>query len=182
VVRVDDTRGDHLRVVREVLAPVAVPIDVALPRSPSAAPPSGSLVAVANLETEAGDPAAWAVVELAVDGFVTGGVADHRGVVLVPVPRAAPPTDPGTPAGGPIWEATVTVRYRPADHAAAPGARPDDPPTLPSLLTQQPALVFDAGSPVGSLTRNLTSGGPLVVASQPGPAPESSVLVVRPTP
>lgn len=182
VVRVDDTRGDHLRVVRQVLAPVAVPVAVALPRSPSAPIPSGSLAVTASLESETGDPAAWAVVELAIDGFVTGGVADSRGVVVVPVPRAAPPSDPGTPDGGPVWEVTVTVRYRPADQEAAPGARPDDPPTMPSLLTQQPALVFDDGSPVGSLTRDLTSGGPLVVASQPGPAPESSSLVVRPTP
>jgi hypothetical protein len=65
---------------------------------------------------------------------------------------------------------------------AASGARPDDPPTLPSLLTQPPALVDDDGSLVASLTRDLISGGPLVVASQTGPAPESSALVVRPAP
>jgi hypothetical protein len=183
VVRVDDGRGDHLRVVREVLVPVAAPVDVALPRSAGAPVPSGSLAVVASLETEAGDPAAWAVVELAVDGFVTGGVADARGVVVVPVPRAAPPSDPGTPTGGPVWAVTVTVRYRPADQVAAPGADPaTDPPTLPSLLSQQPALVVDDGQLVGSLSRDLTSGGPLVVASEPGPAPSSSALVVRPTP
>src|SRR5262245_12954088 len=120
VVRVADTRGEHLRVVREVLAPVAAPVAVALPRSPGAASPSGSLAVIAGLETETGDPAAWAVVELAIDGFVTGGVADARGVVLVPVPRAAPPSDPGTPEGGPVWQVSVTVRYRPADQLAAP--------------------------------------------------------------
>jgi hypothetical protein len=81
-----------------------------------------------------------------------------------------------------VWSLAVTVRYRPADHTAAPGSRPDDPPTLPSLLSQQAAQVDDDGSFVASLTRDLTSGGPLVVTSQPGPTPESSVLVVRPTP
>jgi hypothetical protein len=182
VVRVDDTRGDHLRVVREVVVPVAAPVGVALPRSPAASVPSGSLAVAATVETEAGGPAAWAVVELAVDGFLTGGVADARGVVVVPVPRAAAPSGPGTPQGGPVWEGTVTVRYRPADHTAAPGARPDDPPTLPSLLGQQPALVVDDGQLVSSLTRDLTGGGPVVVASRPGPAPDSSALVVRPAP
>ena len=182
VVRVDDTSSAHLRVLREVAAPTAVPLDVALPRSPAAPTPSGFLTVVANLVNEADEPASWAVIELALDGFVTGGVADARGVVVVPVPRATPPTNPGSAAGGPVWQLTVGVRYRPADQAAAPGSRPGDPPTITSLLAQQPALIVDDGQLVGSLTRHLTSGGSLIVASESGPAPARSVLVVRPIP
>lgn len=182
VVRVDDTSSTHLPVVREVAAPTAVPLDVALPRSPAAPTPSGFLTVVANLVNEADEPASWAVIELALDSFVTGGVADARGMVVVPVPRAAPPANPGSAAVGPMWQLTVGVRYRPADQVAAPGTRPGDPPTITSLLSQQPALIVDDGQLIGSLTRYLTSGGPVVVASEPGPAAARSVLVVRPTP
>jgi hypothetical protein len=182
VVRVVDGRGEHLPVLRQVAVPAEAPVEVALPRSPAAAVPSGFLSVAAGVVTEAGDPAAWAVVELDIAGFRTGGVADARGIVVVPVPRAVPPSDPGTPAGGPSWEVTGSVRYRPADHEVAPGAAADDPPTLTSLLSQLPALVVDDGQLVGTLRRDLTAAGPLVLASEPGPTPTSTVLVIRPTP
>lgn len=180
VVRVEDTTGDHLPVVRDVLVPSAQPVRVALPRSPAAPPPSGSLVAVATVVTQAGDPAPWAVVELAIGSMVTGGVADRRGVVVIPVPRAVPATDPGSASTGPSWSAHLRVRYRPADQVPVAGARPDDPPALPALLGQAYALLVDSGVLVGSLTRALTTAGPLVLASNPSPAP--SVVVVRPAP
>jgi hypothetical protein len=103
-------------------------------------------------------------------------------VVVVPVPRAVPPTDAGTPASGPTWHLTIGVRYRPDDQHIAPGSVPGDPPTLQSLLSQQPALLLDDGQLVGSIGRDLTGGGPLVVASEPGPTPTRTVLVIRPTP
>lgn len=181
VVRVEDVTGAHLRVVREVVAPVAGPIGVALPRSPSAGAPSGSLAVVAQLVDRAGDPAAWALVELRIGATVTGGVADARGAVVIPVPRAVPPTAPGTPAQGPVWQVRVRARYRPADQVLAPGTRrPEDPPTSTSVLTQAPCLLDDAGSLVGELVRDLTAAEPLVLVSSPPPA--TSVLVVRPTP
>ena len=180
VLRVEDATGDHLTVVREVLAPSPNPVDLALPRRPSASTPSGSLTVVANVVDQTGEPAAWALVELALGSFVTGGLADDRGAVVVPVPRVVPPTSTGSPSGGPVWRVTVRVRYRPADQAAAAGGATDDPPTITSLLTQAPALVDDGGVLAGSLGRDLTTGGPLVLSSRPSPAP--SVLVVRPTP
>ena len=180
VVRVEDATGDHLTVIREVLAPTPKPFNLVLPRSPSAMTPSGSMTVVANLVTEAGDRASWAVVELSVGPFVTGGVADARGAVVIPVPRAVAPTSTGTPAGGPVWRLTVRVRYRPADQVMAPGGLPDDPPTITSVLTQQGALINDRGSLAASLQRDLTTGGALVLTSHPAPAP--SVLVVRPAP
>lgn len=180
VVRIVDATDDHLRVLRSVLVPSAVPIDFALPRSPSAPVPAGNLTVVVGIVDEATRPAAWAVVELSVGGFSTGGVADARGIVVVPLPRAVPPTQLGTAATGPVWRITLTVRYRPADQVAALGAAVDDPPTLGSLLSQSPALVHDGGALTGSLQRDLTTGGPLVVASLAPPSP--SVLIVRPAP
>jgi hypothetical protein len=188
-VRVDDTTGTHLRVVREVLAPSATPIDIALPRSPAALAPSGWLTATATVVTESADPAAWAVVELTVNGgggstYVTGGVADERGVVSIPVPRSLPPVDPGTPTTEPSWLVAVGVRYRPADQHQAPGATIHDPPTMTSLLTQQLALVSDGGVFGAGLARTVTTGGPLVITSSTLPASPANpwVLVVRPTP
>jgi hypothetical protein len=180
IVRVDDTTGDHLRVVRPVLVPVAAPVDVVLPRSPAAPVPAANLTVVASVATEAALPAPWAVVELSVGGFTTGGIADARGTVVVPLPRAVPPTMPGSAASGPVWRVTVRVRWRLADQLTMPGAAADDPPTFPSLLSQQPALVVDGGALAGSLDRDLTTGGPLVVASLAPPSP--SVLVIRPAP
>lgn len=180
VLRVEDTTGDHLPVVREVLVPSAQPVAVALPRSPSAPVPSGSLAAVATVVTQSGDPASWAVVEVRVGTLVTGSVADERGVVVIPIPRAVAPTGTGSPATGPTWSAVVRVRLRPADQVPAPGARPTDPPPLPALLTQPFALVVDGAGLVGSITRTLTTAGPVVLASNPPPAP--SVVVVRPAP
>jgi hypothetical protein len=180
VVRVHDTSGTYLRVVRELMVPSAVPIAIALPRSPSSPVPSGSLSVVATIVTQTGEAASWAVVELTVGSFVTGGVADARGVVVVPVPRAVSPTATGSASGGPTWRLTARVRFRPADHRTAPGAATDDPPTISSLLAQQHALVNDGGALAGSLERDLTTGGPLVLASRPSPDP--SVLVVRPSP
>lgn len=181
VVRVDDSTRDHLRVVREVLVPSPAPVDFALPRTPSAPVPSGSLTVVANVVSDAGGPAPYAVVDLSVGGFVTGGVADRRGGVVVPVPQAVPPTSAGTASGGPVWGLTVRVRYRAASQLAAPGAQADDPPTITSLLTQPFALIVDGGGPlVGDIARDLTTGGPLVLSSFLPSA--SSVLVVRPTP
>lgn len=183
VVRIDDATGAHLPVVREVLVPTAAPVDVALPRSPTAAVPSGHLAVVATVVTDIADPAStapWSVVSVRIGTHVTGGVADDRGVVVVPVPRTVAPTAAGTAGSGPVWRVEVSVRHRPADHARAPDAAPTDPPTLPSLLTQQAALVDDDGALVGSIQRDLTASGPLVVVSRPAPAP--SLLVVRPAP
>jgi len=180
VVRVEDATRDHLAVVRQVPVPAAAPVEVALPRSVRAPIPAGTLTVVASIVTEAGQPAAWAVLGLSAGGYTTGGVADDRGAVLVPYPRAVPPTALGTPGSGPLWRVTVRVRYRPADQFGAPGADAGDPPVLTSVLTQQPALVDDAGVFAGSLQRDLTTGGPLVVSSRAAPAP--AVLVVRTAP
>lgn len=180
VVRIEDATGDHLTVVRTIDAPVATPVDIALPRSPAALTPSGWATVVGTLVTQAGGPASWAVVELTLGTFTTGGVADERGVVVVPVPRAIAPTSTGSPAGGPTWRVAAAVRCRPASLLTAPGARPDDPPTVESILAQPGALVVDGGVLVGGFERDLHTGGPLILISDPSPAPP--VLVVRPAP
>jgi hypothetical protein len=180
-VRVVDSTRRYLRVVQEVLVPSQRPVAIALPRSPAAAPPSGSLVATATVVTEAGAPASWAVVDVTVGGVVSGGICDERGLVVIPIPRSVPASGAGTPSLGPVWHATTRVRYRPAGHVTVPGSHPDDPPSLASLLVQAPALVQDAdGALHADVQRDLTSAGPLVVSSRPLPAP--SVLVVRPAP
>ncbi|MCU1501009.1 MAG: hypothetical protein JWM12_363 [Ilumatobacteraceae bacterium] len=180
VVRVDDATGDHLPVLETVSVPVASPVELGLPRRPTAALPAGSLAVIATVVTEDHRPAAWAVVEVSVGGYSTGGVADARGVVVVPLARAVAATSVGTDASGPIWQVTVRARFRAADQVVVPGAAPEDPPSLRSLFDQRAALVDDGGNFVASLQRDLTTGGPLVVASLAAPSP--SVLVVRPAP
>jgi hypothetical protein len=180
VVRVIDRRGTHLPIVRRVLAPAALPIEVALPRSVTSPALPGHLSVTVQVVTEAGGPAAWALVELSVGGLTTGGFTDTRGMVAVPVPIASPPTQLGTAVSGPSWRIAVRARYRPADQIAAAGADADDPPTFSSIATQQYALIRDGGAFVPGLDRDATTDGPLVVASDPLPAPQ--ILVIRPAP
>jgi hypothetical protein len=185
VVRITDRSRTHLPVVRPVLVPAAAAVDVVLPPSPIAALPPGHIPVNVQLVTEAGVPAAWALVEVRTGPLTTGGVTDDRGVVVVPLPLAAPPTAVGAPATGATWNVTIGVRYRPADQVAAPGARVDDPPTLGSITTQAAALLSDGGAFAPTVVRLATGGTPLVVASYPPLAAPPAIgqqLVVRPVP
>ncbi len=130
VVRVDDTTGHHLPLVREVLVPVPAPVRLALPPSPSAQPPAGSLRVEATVVTEAGTPRPAAVkMQLSLSGFVTGGVTDAHGVAVVPFPRAVSATSTGTPTGGaglgahrrePATDPRATARHQGLDRATRP--------------------------------------------------------------
>jgi hypothetical protein len=137
---------------------------------------------VATLEDPAGGPAAWAVVELDVAGYATGGVTNADGLVVVGVPRATAPSSTGTPASGPQWTVGVTVRFRPADHVTLPGALPGDPPSLDSIHGQQAAAVQDNGAFVASLVRTVGSAGAVLASTDPPQPPAAAVLIVRPNP
>lgn len=161
VVRVVDRTGTHLPVLREVDLPRPMPLDLALPRRASAATPSGWLAVNADVLTLDGRPAAWAVVEIDLEGYLGAGVADERGAVKVPLPRAARPTITGTRASGPAWRATITVRYRPADQRMPPDADTDsgDPPTIDSILAQRTAVPLGASPLSDKLHGQIAASG-----------------------
>ena len=182
VVRVEDIVSGHLPALLEVPVPQAMPVPVALPPSPQRPVPGGWLGVVATVVDTAGGPASWAVVQLDVGGFATGGVCAADGLVVVAVPRAAQPSAVGTPNGGPVWTATVTVRFRPGDQLPVAGAAAADPPSLASILGQRSAAVRDGAAFGPALQRDLL-GATTVIASVAPPQPEvPSVLVVRPVP
>lgn len=183
VVRVDDISGTYLPAMVTVGAPQAAPVPVTLPPSPGKPVRGGWLGIVATVVDETGLPASWAVLQLDVGGYATGGVCDADGLVVVAAPRAAAPSGLGTPATGPVWTATVTVRFRPADQVTVAGSVAGDPPSLTSILGQRSASVRDGTVAFATSLQRDLSGPAAVVASVDPPHPGiPSVLVVRPVP
>jgi hypothetical protein len=123
---------------------------------PSRPVPAGTAAVRAELtDSETGQPAAWAVLEVtAQDVGTVRGVADREGRALVLLPYPEPPWHgPSPPAGSrPLsaqsWPIELAVRYSP--HAASPPLPgPDDPepPDLCSVLTQELATLATGESP-----------------------------------
>lgn len=181
VARVTDSLGRYLPVIRQLTAPAAHAAPVGLSRTSNAGVPAGHLSLVATVVDEVGAVALGAVVEVEVGSFRTGAVTDARGVALLAIPRAVPPSSPGTATDGPTWNAVVRVRWRPAGQVRAAGTTADDPAELGSLLAQPLAAIVRADSTTAaSAAVSLAAARTAVARSDPSPHPPA--LVVRPTP
>jgi hypothetical protein len=142
---------------------------------------AGSSTAVVRaqlLDIDTGQPAAYAVLELAVPGpRAWYGVADERGAVAVHFPYptfrgpvgGSPMSFPVDP-GGQRWAVTVRVRYAPALRVVPAGA---DVPELRSIFGQTagvlwPTLQFGPSGPAGQLVSELVVGEELVLRTDDG--------------
>jgi hypothetical protein len=177
---VADSSGRYLTTVRTIAVPQPGPVEVGLVPAPSTTAAAGFALVVGQLIREVdGRPATWAVVRVAVGSVIAGGVSDARGAFAVHVPLSVAP-DTATPGTvGPVWTITITVLYGPDAQLRALGTGTDDPPTVESMLSQPAAEILVAGVSAPSLTRIITRGGPVVVASATNPPP--STLLVRPS-
>ena len=143
-----------------------------------------ALVRATLRDADSGAPAAWAVLEVALDGRLLGrGVADARGEVAAsfPWPEPADPLpvfSPGSPPGPPApahpldqarWPVQIAVRWQrglPLHHTDP--AQPDLP-ELCALLTQPLAALSVATSPPEPLHEALLRyGQTLVLAADAG--------------
>lgn len=161
--------------------------------APSRPVPPGCAVIRADLvDVDSGEPAAWAVLRVTLDGLESVGMADERGRVLIlaalPAPDAlaagSPPGAGEGPLGSVAWPVTLTVQYQPtalrypfegASHLpAAWQARP----SLKSILDEQGAALFvnAEGDAVGDWTAELQYGVELVLRSGDAADPESSSI------
>jgi hypothetical protein len=123
---------------------------------PSRPVPAATAAVRAELtDSETGEPASWAVLEVtAQDVGTLRGIADRQGRVLVLLPYPEPPWHgPSPPAGSrPLsaqsWPVGLSVRYSPGE-ASPPLPGPDDrePPDLCSVLLQEPATLASDESP-----------------------------------
>lgn len=163
------------------LLPLGVPL-LGTPTRP--VPASQAVVRATLVDADNGAPAAWAVLEVALDGRLLGrGVADARGEVAAsfPWPEPADPLpvfSPGSPPGPPApahpldqaaWPLQIAVRWQrglPLHHTDP--AQPDLP-ELCALLTQPLAALSAATSPPEPLHEALLRyGQTLVLAADAG--------------
>ena len=172
--------------LRPVTSPaMPLPQGVPLLGTPARPVPASQAVVRATLvDADNGAPAAWAVLELALDGRLLGcGVADARGEVAAsfPWPEPADPLpvfSPGSPPGPPepahpldqaAWTLQIAVRWQrglPLHHTDP--AQPDLP-ELCALLTQPLAALSVATSPPEPLHEALLRyGQTLVLAADAG--------------
>jgi hypothetical protein len=123
---------------------------------PSRPVPAGTAAVRAELtDSETGQPAAWAVLEVtAQDVGTVRGVADREGRVLVLLPYPEPPWHGHSPPAGsrPLsaqsWPVELAVRYSPgAASPPLPGPEDLEPPELCSALTQETATLATGESP-----------------------------------
>jgi hypothetical protein len=129
--------------------------------APTRVAPGGTARVSADLwDVGADAPASWAVLEVSAGGALVRGVADERGRVIVlfaypepPLQPASPPPPPGSRAlSKQEWPLTLAVRYAPASMSPpSPDPASGDPPDLCAVLTQTPATLLAADSPVTPL-------------------------------
>jgi hypothetical protein len=119
-------------------------------------------------DSDAGRPAAWAVLEItAAPGVTVRGVADDRGRVLVLLPYPEPPWQTGSPPPTAValseqtWTLGLAARY-------APAPDPVLPPDLCAVLSQPPATLLAALSPAVALTTATLNFGQVLTLRTPG--------------
>lgn len=145
---------------------------------------------------EAGRPAAYAALEISINGELWRGIADDQGRAMVQFPSplvtrlslGSPPGSGQGPAAGMSWPIQAAVRYQPAKLrfplAASRGVVWPwaTTPSLKSILDeQQYGLIWqhEAGPPVAEWTGELTYGGELILRTLTGsPSTVSSVLTI----
>lgn len=141
-------------------------------------------------------PAAYAALQLSIDGQSWTGIADDQGRVQLQFPSPLLRSlnlgsPPGRGQGAPssvTWPISVEVLYEPSQLRFPLAGLPDVPspwgttPSLKSILdAQQPALVWrdEAGPPVSEWTGEISYGSPLVLRTNTSdPATLSWVLLV----
>jgi len=180
----------HRRLFAWLCGPAGPPLEpgraVPLYSRPSRALPGDLAIVRAELfDPQAGAPAAWAVLEVSLDGGLLGrGIADANGRVALAfdypdlidfVPDS--PLDSGIPLSRQQWTVQLTVRYAPA--AAAPAI-----PDLCATLEQAPARLWQrwnppaGNSPLAAVA--LKFGQPLILRSQDAGGAPLSVLFITP--
>ncbi|MCB0001416.1 MAG: hypothetical protein KDI07_13060 [Anaerolineae bacterium] len=184
VVSVEDRQRRFLPVVMRIDAPfrgiyptagAASPPDDSLPgfylfSAPSRPATALSAVRADLVRQSTGQPAAYAVLELDVEGSGTWhGIADERGcvVVMFPVPPfqatlGSSPPGPQAPPQEQQWQVTARVLYDPANLETPAGAALPD---LRSILTQAAGAVWPAaaGLPAADLSATLNFGQDLIL-------------------
>lgn len=155
-----------------VTSPLESPLGVPLFSAPSRpAPPSMAVLRASlkdpSLNEGEGGPAAWAIVEAAVNGQVSArGIADASGQLLMIFPYPAPPIDvsDSPPSGSAsirdqVWTIELEARYeRQYPPASFPG--------LDAILTQAPAVLWrDTDYSDVLPVQRLTFGQELIVRS-----------------
>ena len=162
-----------------------LPQGVPLLGTPARPVPAGQAVVRATLvDADNAAPAAWAVLEVALDGHLLGrGVADARGEVVAsfPWPEPADPLpvfSPGSPPGPPApphpldqarWPLQIAVRWQRGLPLHRTDPAQPDLPDLCALLTQPLAALSLAHSPTEPLHEAwLLYGQTLVLAADAG--------------
>lgn len=152
--------------------------------APTRPVPSGfAAVRVCLEDLASGEPAAYSVAEVEIDGRSWYGIADGRGrlVVLVPYPvvlhpfGTSPPAGPAVPLEEQRWPFRLRIRYQPAVVEATPGAVA---PLLRSIFAQGPASLWasESGSPSTELSGEIAYGSDWIGRTDDGP-----VLLVGPS-
>lgn len=169
-----------------VSSPTApLPLGLPLLGTPARPVPAGQAVVRATLvDGDHAGPAAWAVLEVWLDGRLLGrGVADARGEVAAsfawpepadPLPVFSPGSPPGPPAPAhPLdqarWPLQIAVRWQRGLPLHRTDPAQPDLPDLCALLTQPPARLSTATSPPEPLHEALLLyGQTLVLAAASG--------------
>lgn len=143
--------------------------------APARTPAPGIAAVRAQIrDVTSGQPAAYAVLEVVLDGSAWYGIADDQGRVAVqfPYPRVEAPLFGSPPAGSqPLanqqWALEVRVRYQPDGLTSFP---PTTVPDYRSIFEQEQGLLYehspDASPPgglTGSLSVSLHYGEPAIV-------------------
>jgi hypothetical protein len=134
----------------------------------------------AQLETEAQQPAAYAVLEVTTpDGRVWYGVADERGRIAVMFPYPAfsvrPVNAPALSSAEALepqhWSLALRVRFEPAALIQPPDGGTAAVPYLSSIFSQAAGMLRPsrAGSPVSEMAADLVFGRELVVRTDQEP-------------
>lgn len=119
-----------------------------------------------------GEPAAWAVLELDVEGSgVWHGIADERGsmAAFFPIPPfqatlGSSPPGPQAPPQEQQWQVTARVLFQPSHLETPAGALTPD---LRTILTQAAGVVWASagGAPAAEFDATLTFGQDLILRS-----------------
>jgi hypothetical protein len=159
-------------------------------------PPGVGAVRADLVDQATGEPAAWAVVRVQIQGQTETwtGIADDSGRVLVLVPYPVLQvlqlgSPPGTGQGSittQSWPMAITVQYSPgqlsypASVAGAPWPWTDTPNLSDVLGKQQAGMIWsDTATAVGQLTANLNFGQDLVLGTASGsPLTSGSTLSI----
>ncbi|RME10989.1 MAG: hypothetical protein D6802_07950 [Ardenticatenia bacterium] len=177
IIEVRDARRRFLPVAMRIALPLpygglyrpggdGTPADFYLFSSPARAPLPAVAIVHATLEDAAHNtPAAWAMLEIAINGETFYGFSHTNGQVLAmfPYPAFTAPPEHGPPVAGTMQTWALTVRVRAA--STLPTLPGTPLPDFAAMSTQPFATIetTDGGTPQNSLNATLTFGEPLTL-------------------